>query len=279
MQPTDPYAVSRGQTTYGMPSQVNVPTYPVGYYEPVTSFDFVRMVTSPFKSPNWIMNLVWMFVCQLASVIVVGNLVTLGYLAEVAESRSGGRSENWPDFNPDRFTDYLMRGLWPFLWNMIWTIPMILIIGIPIFATIGLSSFLMGNYNEVPGIIVAITGGLVSAAICIVVSLAMMASMLHAGLGNDFGKGADLNWIGSYISKMGLTTVLVGIVYSLVGTVVGWAGILFFCVGILAVGPILNLMVGDIGAQLHDIFVSRGGVSAFDVSHLDTDVIEAQVIV
>ena len=279
MQPTDPYAASSGQTTYGMPAQAKVQAYPDGYYEPVTSLDFVRMVTSPFKSPNWIMNLVWMFVCQVASVIVVGNLVAWGYLAEVAESRSGGRSENWPDFNPDRFTDYLMRGLWPFLWNLIWTIPLMLIMGIPIFSTIGLSSFLMGNYNEVPGIIVAITGGLVSAAICIVALLAMMASMFHSGLGNDFGKGADLNWIGSYISKMGLTTVLVGIVYSLVGTVLGWAGILFFCVGILAVGPLMNLMAGDIGAQLHDIFVSRGGVSAFDASHLDTDVIEAQVII
>ena len=107
----------------------------------------------------------------------------------------------------------------------------------------------------------------------------MMASMLHSGLGNDFGKGADLNWIGSFVSKMGLTTVLVGIVYSLVGTVLSWAGILFFCVGILAVGPLMNLMAGDVGAQLHDIFVSRGGVSAFDTSHLDTDVIEAQVII
>lgn len=204
------------------------------------------------------MNLLWMFVCQLASVIVVGSLITFGYQAEVAESRSGGRNENWPDFNPDRFTDYLMRGLWPFLWSIIWTIPLIIFIGVPVVITVALSNILLRGNNDVLGIIIIITGGLVSVTAYCFSMLAMMASILHAGLGNDFQKGADIKWIGSYISKMGLTTIAVGIVFVLVTLVVNTAGILLFCVGIIAATPLMNLMAADLISQLHDIFCFAG---------------------
>ncbi len=279
MQPIDPFAAPTTATSFGLPSHGGVPVYPDGYYQPIASFDLSRMLTAPFKSPNWLMNLLWMFVCQLASFIVVGNLVLFGYLAEVAESRSGGRSENWPDFNPDRFSDYLMRGLWPFLWSLIWTIPLLVLVGIPIGATVGISSLLVNNNNEVPGVIVMITGGLVSMVLYCFALLAMMASMLHSGLGNDFQKGADFRWIMSYISTMGLTSIWVGIVFLLIAMVVNILGLIFFCVGILASTPLLNLMAADLCSQLHDIFVSRGGSSAFAAPNRDSDVIEAKVVI
>lgn len=279
MQPIDPFAASNTDAIYSMPINGGIQAYPEGFYRPIKSFDLTRMLVAPFKSPNWAMNLLWMFVCQLASVIVVGSLVTFGYQAEVAESRGGGRSEHWPDFNPDRFTDYLMRGLWPFLWSIIWTIPLIIFIGIPVAITFALSRFLIEKNNDVLGIIVIITGGLVSLVVYCFSLLAMMASVMHAGLGNDFQKGADLKWIGSYISKMGLATIWVGILFVLVSTVVSTAGLLLFCVGIIAATPLMNLMAADVYSQLHDIFVSRGGVSAFETRSMDTDIIEAQVII
>lgn len=274
----DPFVAPNTLSTSGLPYSGVEQSYSDGYNRPIQRFDFMRMLRAPFQSPNWGMNLVWMFVCQIAGIIVIGSLVLFGYLAEVAEARSGGRSENWPDFNPDRFTDYLMRGLWPFLWNLIWTIPLLILLGVPVVVTFVLSNILIQGGNDVSGVIVIVTGGLVSiAAYCFLV-LAMLASMMHSGLGNDFAKGADIRWIRSYISKMGVTTIWTGIVYILVGNIMGWLGILCFCVGVLAVGPILNLMAADLVSQLHDIFVSRGGASAFAGAHADTDIIEAQVI-
>ena len=279
MQPIDPFAAPIAETTYGMQPQGGQSMYPEGYYRPITSFDLGRMLAAPFKSPNWPMNLLWMFVCQLASVIFVGSLVMLGYQAEVAESRSGGRSEHWPDFNPDRFSDYMMRGLWPFLWSMIWSIPLIFLIGIPAFTTIFLSRVLLQNNNDVSGVIVIITGSVVSVSVYFFAMVAMLASVMHAGLGNDFQKGADIKWIGSYISKMGRTTIWVGIVFVLVSLVAYAVGLLLFCVGFIVATPYINLVVADLYAQLHDIFVSRGGVSAFETPQIDEDIIEAQVII
>ena len=274
----DPFVAPNTNATGGLPFSGAEQCYPEGYNRPIQSFDFMRMLRAPFQSPNWVMNLVWMFVCQIAGIIVVGSLVLFGYQAEVAEARSGGRRENWPDFNPDRFTEYLMRGLWPFLWSLIWTIPLMFLIGVPVIATFVLSNVLIQGGNDVSGLIVIVTGGLVSIAAYCFAMLAMVASMMHSMLGNDFAKGADFVWIRSYVSKMGVTTIWTGIVYILVGNIMGWLGILCFCVGVLAVGPILNLMAADLVSQLHDIFVSRGGVSAFDADQTETDIIEAQVI-
>ena len=138
---------------------------------------------------------------------------------------------------------------------------------------------LLRSNNDVLGIIVIITGGLVCVVVYCFSMLAMMSSVMHAGLGNDFQKGADIKWIGAYISKMGLTTIWVGIVFVLVSMVVSTAGFLLFCVGIIAATPLMNLMAADVYSQLHDIFVSRGGVSAFETPEMDADIIEAQVII
>ncbi len=278
MSSVDPFASPSAKTIPGMHRVGSQHAYPEGFYQPIHSFDVVRMISGPFKSPQWAMNLLWMFVCELGAVIVIGRIVSFGYLAEVAESRSGGRSENWPDFNPDRFTDYLMRGLWPFLWNIIWTLPMILLVGIPVAITVGLSSLLSQNNNEIPGMIVALVGISVAVFLFVCVLLAMFASMMHSALGNDFIKGADLKWIWSFLSKAGSTTVVALIIYVLVGFVTSIAGALFFCVGIFLVAPMMYLMGADLIAQLHDIFVSRGGIPALEVPQQEVGVIEAQVV-
>jgi len=237
------------------------------------------MLAAPFKSPNWIMNILWMVVCDLLAIVVIGSLIKLGYMAEVAEARSGGRSEHWPDFTWDRFSEYLMRGLWPFLWNIIWLISLIVVIGLPLGTTIGLTSFLMNNNNEVPGVIVLVTGVVVMIGIYFSALVAMSASMIHAALGNDFMKGADIGWISSYVSKMWRTTIWAGFVFLSIGIVAHIAGLLFFCIGVYPASAIMGMMAADMISQLHDIFVTRGGVSAYRTRlEVDPNVIEAQVI-
>ncbi len=279
MQSNDPFAPLTTATSQGMPYHGGVQAYPDGFYQPIESFDLNRMLAAPFKSPNWLTNLLWMFVCDLLASVFIGNIIKFGYLAEVAEARSGGRSEHWPDFTWDRFSEYLMRGLWPFIWNLIWVLPLIVLVGIPLGTTIGLSSVLMNNGNEVPGVIFLVTGIVVTIGVYCCVLVAMSASMMHAGLGNDFMKGADMGWIRSYVSKMWRTTIWAGFVFFLVAMAVIIAGLLFFCIGFLVASPILSMMAADVVSQLHDIFVTRGGVSAYAAGQdVDPTIIEAQVI-
>ena len=276
MSSIDPFAAPNSHSPF---HSADTGAYPAGYYQPVRELNFMRMIAAPFKSPNWPMNVIWMFVGELASVIMVGRIIQYGYLAEVAEARSGGRVENWPDFNLDRFTEYLLRGLWPFLWNLIWSMLLLICIGIPFAISVVLSQVLTQNGNDVPGAIIAIVGFGACGSLLIVSIFAMSVSMMHSALGNDFIKGADWRWISSYLSKAGGTTILAGFLYLLTGIGTSLAGLMLFCVGFLFSTPLLYLMGADLMAQLHDIFVSRGGTPAFAVPALEVEIIDAQVII
>ncbi len=48
----------------------------------------------------------------------------------------------------NRIVDYLLRGLWPFLWNLIWTIPMMILVGVPAVATAGIANVLAENQQQ-----------------------------------------------------------------------------------------------------------------------------------
>lgn len=278
MNSMDPFASPNANATNAVPDLGSASIYPEGFYRPVTRFDTMRMIQSPFKSPNWVMNLVWMFLCQLAGIVMVGGIVAFGYMAEVAEARSGGRSDDWPDFKAEKLTDYLLRGLWPFLWNLIWNMALYFIVGVPALITVFLFRMLMGGGQDVPGMIVAIVGGGVSVALAVFGMVIMTASMIHSALGNDFMKGADIAWLSSYVSKMTVTSIAVGLIYTFVSFVFGAIGILLFCVGLLVVVPLMYLMAADATAQLHDIFVSRGGRPAFGGNAAD-EIIDASVVV
>lgn len=243
-----------------------VSPYPDGFYQPITSFDPIRLLKSPFASPNWLMNLVWMFVCEMLAMVVIGNLLSMGYAMVVAESRLGGRDRNWPDFDMNKFSDYLLRGLWPFLWNMIFSFVIMFVVMVPAFLTILLAGALAdGDDPSVSSVIVAIVGGLGTFVLGITCSVAVLGTMLHSGLANDFMKGADIAWLGSFVSKMFWQVILAVISVMVIAIGITFVGALLLCVGLIVVGPLMRLLACDLFAQLHDIFVSRGGVPAVSV--------------
>ncbi len=75
--------------------------------------DMGRAMTWMFKSPNWIVNLFWMFLCGLLGTVIIGSLVAFGYQFEIIQRRSYGRTDEVPDFDSGRFADYLIRGRGP----------------------------------------------------------------------------------------------------------------------------------------------------------------------
>ena len=230
------------------------------------------------KSPNWAMNLLWSIGCVVLSTVVVGTLVLFGYMSEVAVSRTGGRKDNWPDFDINRLSDYLLRGLWPFLWNLIWTMVMMVVGGVPLVITALLASMLGNNDQPIPAVLVAVVGGLITVGVYFFCLILMMGSMLNSALGNDFMKGADMRWIGLFASKVGGTCVLIGLALGLATIPISLIGFLFCFVGIFVAQAYIYLISADAAAQIHDIFVSRGWPSAFDPNSLGDGVVDAQIV-
>lgn len=218
-----------------------------------------RAIQAPFKSPNWIMNVVWTFLCFLLSSVVIGGIILMGYQIDVIEKRSRGRSEYWPDFDINRFSDYLLRGLWPWLISVIGgtvvMVPIYLvgIIGIVIFSAI------FGQESPLAAVAVLVIAFLMMFAILFAFAFLIGPCMLRAGLANDLAEGFKIGWaieFGKKVWLQGLLAMILAVITVLVAEVVG---ILLCFVGIMVTLPLAQLMVTDFGVQIYDIFLNRGG--------------------
>jgi hypothetical protein len=81
-----------------------------------------------FDSPKWTMNLLLGALCTL--IPVLGGIVFMGYGYEaVEEMHRKGKDDQYPEFDFNRFVKYLVRGCWPFIWQLIIGFPVGFIMG------------------------------------------------------------------------------------------------------------------------------------------------------
>jgi hypothetical protein len=269
----DPFAVPNSASFTGQAQD----TYPDQFFQPISRIDWGRAFKSPFQSANCLVNLLWMCVGGLLTSVIIGGPLMYGYMAEVAEQRMGGRDRNWPDFEPNRFGDYLVRGLWPYLWGIIWTLPLILIMAIPIGITVATCIQLSEINLSLPAVLMGIVGGVASALTAVLCIMMMSISMAHSAIRNDFLKGVDFAWTLLFIRKMFWTMLGVAIIYSIASLILHSLGVLACFVGVLPAYGYSMLIASDLVAQLHDIFVTRGGPPAIGPDRTD-EIVDAQVI-
>ncbi|MBU6173810.1 MAG: DUF4013 domain-containing protein [Planctomycetes bacterium] len=271
MSEFDPYAAT---TYHSSVSRAET----LGDFQPITHLDLVRLVKSPFVSPNWIVNLVWMLICEFLSFFVIGNIIYLGYAGEVAVARSGGRADQWPDFQIDRFGEYFIRGLWPFLWQLIGGVAALVVLGVPVLCTV-FGAITLAD-QEMPGgaLAVGIIGGIASLLLAFFFSIVMVAINLKSVLANDFMAGGELQFWRAYVTNVSLTTLLAFLYLWLLSILYMLCGLLLFCVGVMLVSPMLRLVMCDLLAQLHDIHMSYGGPPAFPMPGSDDYAVEAEIV-
>lgn len=271
MSEFDPYAAT---TYHSSVSRAET----LGDFQPITDLDLSRLVKSPFVSPSWMVNLVWMLICEFLSFLVIGNIIYLGYAGEVAMARSGGKADQWPDFQIDRFGEYFLRGLWPFLWQLIGGFGALVVCGVPALLTVFGAMTLADNDMPAPAVAVGIIGGIASLVLAFFFSIVMVAISLKSVLANDFLAGGDLRFLQAYISNVSLTTLLAFVYMWLLSILYLIGGLLLFCVGIMLVSPMLRLVMCDLLAQLHDVHISRGGPPAFPIPGSDDYAVEAEIV-
>src|SRR5688500_14632260 len=90
-------------------------------FKPIDRIEYMRAYQYVFESPNWTMNIVWSFLCLISQLLipVVGQLVMLGYKFEIVDGLLRTQGTRYPDFDANRFADYLGRSIWPFLVGLV----------------------------------------------------------------------------------------------------------------------------------------------------------------
>jgi len=227
-----------------------------------TSMDYFRTITYVFENPNWLMNLLWLFLAQVVAMCIpiVPQIVVMGYQFETIDGLLQTRGTRYPDFRLDRFGEYLMRGLWPFLAMFVASLAVAAAIVLPVFLCGGCLTAAVdigGGDTDAAGNIIAVPT-LVFLGLVLPLTLLFVVTpvSLRAGLAQDFASGFDITWIKDFVGKMWMDMLLATIVIGLLAV----AAELCTCfIGLLVVIPIAPLVTANLWYQFYAIYLTRGG--------------------
>lgn len=212
-----------------------------------------------FASQNWVGNLVWVFLCAMLGVVLIGNFVLLGYQLDIVQRRSrGGENEN-VDFDPNRFADYLVRGLIPaaiyFLFGLATSAVTFVCISVW-----GVVFGLLVGENPQDWMAFLLVGPMIVLGLIEVAVIFMLAVPLavRSGLTNDISEGFKLKW--AFDTAMFMWPhMLLFVLYVFICSFLSMFGFLICLVGIFATTAWLQLVTADLGAQMVDIYLWKGG--------------------
>jgi hypothetical protein len=176
------------------------------------------------------------------------------------------KGTRYPVLDLNRFMDYLVRGLWPFLAAMV-----VSLVLMPIFFVLWLVMFIVPM--AIAGIAgedaAPIVGVIMMVLILLMVLLLIAASIglniftipliLRAGLSQDFAETFKFDWIRDFARKMWLEIILALLFLMFSSMVVTMLGYLACCIGVFFAQALVFLAYAHMLYQLYAIYLDRGG--------------------
>lgn len=212
-----------------------------------------------FASPNWTANLLWVFLCSLLGVLMIGQFVLVGYQMEIIQRRSRGGENAVVDFDPNRFTDYLVRGFLPAAIYFVIAMLISAVTSVFMFGWVLLfQAFVVAHPKDFMAVVMlgpVVGAAVVQGAVLLCVALPLA---IRTGLANDISEGLKWRWAIETSSRM-WPHFLLCFLYVMLCSLLSSVGILFCIVGIFATAAWLQLVIADFGAQLYDVYLWKGG--------------------
>jgi hypothetical protein len=228
----------------------------------LAQMEYLRSFQYIFENPNWLMNLLWSFLCQLAGQVIpiLPAMVFMGYQFEAVEELHASRGARYPDFDVNRLMDYLSRGIWPVLVLLMFAFGFVIVfLGVLVGTMVCTGAMGAAGGDDAAPVLVPVGLALGSIlGLVVVVALAIYSTpmILRAGLAQDLGAAFDFAWVSDFARKMWVETVLSALfltvsVVALVLLTCGLAGIVL--------GPMMPFVSTHLYYQLYSIYLSRGG--------------------
>jgi hypothetical protein len=211
-------------------------------------------------------NLLLGGVCMLLP--VVGPLVLAGYLCDVLAPRpiddATGRLQPpprpphlpYPEFKFDRFVEYLERGLWPFLLQLIIGLVAVPVMGV----TLTLMVLGAGGVTG-PGVKTAVVVVCVALFLAAIVGSMMLAVpfVMRAALLQEFVPALSWPWAKDFLSRTWRETLLAVLFLYATAIPLTILGSLMCCVGVYPAVALFTFAQWHLDFQLYDLYLSRGG--------------------
>lgn len=196
-------------------------------------------------------NLLLVTLCLL--IPAIGPIVILGYQAEVAERLIRDPDiRRHPRFTFDRFVEYLTRGIWPFVVQLLVSlVAMVLLLpAIGVFIALAMAN-------------VPIIGAVVVALFAVVVMMgAVILSwpwMLHAELTGGLDLRSGWAFVKEFWQLLGVRVYVSIVVFWLMGSAVAVAGLLLCFVGIYPASTLAQMAAQHLVVQHYLMYLDAGG--------------------
>lgn len=251
-------------TPFDEPSQVAKLADPVVN---VPRLQYIHSYSFFFESPNWLVNLLLLSVAFF--VPIIGPLIICGYQIEIINALHRTPAQRYPDFDMNRLGDYLSRGIWKFLVDMMSQFAMMpvyfVLYIVSIVAILGIGTAFSQNTQN-PGPAMGIAAAIV---VPIAIMIAMLVNvgiqivttpvMLKASLSGDAGALFDLRFMFDFLRRT-WREMLLEMVWLFVTTpVIAIFGLLFFLVGIYPAMALVQMADAHTSWQLYEIYLAKGG--------------------
>jgi hypothetical protein len=229
-----------------------------------TRLEYFRSYQAVLGSGNWVLNLLWGSLAFFSSsfIPIVGGMVWTGYAYDCVEHLHVTRGKEMPDFDANRFSDYLTRGVFPFLvqlvlWCSLGACYILMYIGLAII--IGLAEA-AGDENAVIVLATGIPLLLLLLSLLVIIPMILLAPlMLRLGLSQDLSIGFKLSWWGDFLRRMWPEIVLTTLFVLMTGFIITSFGCLVMIIGFYTGWVWVSLASAHLAWQLYDLYLARGG--------------------
>jgi hypothetical protein len=211
-----------------------------------------------FVSPKWLNNVLAAVVCQF--VPIVGPIVLIGYAFEVIEGMLRDGEENYPDFDTNRLLPYLSRGVWPFVINLVATLPLSIVI---LASVITFYVVILTGQGEPPWWMLAMFAGLLFVVLffsLVIVPFVVVPLSLRAGLGKSLKAAFDREAYVDFVKKSWKELFLTELFAFATGQVLTFVGMALCCVGVHVSIAWMVMARHHLMFQVYARYLERGGI-------------------
>lgn len=241
-----------------------------------------------FGSRNWTTNLLLASVCVL--IPVIGPILLIGYLFEVidvllgrlpwpSDKKSANRASDaiceqppalsvsetptyagtYPDLTFDRLGDYLARGIWPFLVQLIVNLPMGFVFGLLWMLGMMLVSIAAASDSGVLAGVIVILLFIVYFLVVVALGIVSVPLYIRAGLSGDFASAFSLAFLRDFLQRVGKETLLMQLFLSATSFLLTLGGMLACCIGVYPALALVMFAHHHLDLQLYELYLERGG--------------------
>ena len=220
---------------------------------------YMRSVQFIMDRANWLTNILLGGVCLI--IPIIGPIAMHGYMFEVIDAlHNDPEHKEYPDFDFNRFMDYLTRGIWSFLMSLV----IGLIIGVPLGIFCGcLMAVGIGIASSTKSPAVMLVFQLLMFLLAIaVIFLALLVSWpatLQAGLKREFDFPGMIQFVKDFNKLVIKEMLLSALFVFLVGIFALVVGGLTCGIGLMFTGAAASMAAYHILFQLYELYLERGG--------------------